>query len=112
MDNTATYNMIRYRLSATDLVWCWSLVSGRCGHRVAEVVLHDHEAASLRQVLGQDGAGGRLVPAVEVTGHVVRHRAVLAADPLEARLGPLQGVGKLECTVGRSLAWRLKYNHV
>ena len=112
MDNPTTYNMIRYRLSATDLVWCWSLVSGRGGHRVAEVVLHDHEAAGLRQVLGQDGTGGRLDPAVEVARHVVRHRAVLAADPLEARLGPLQGVRKLECTVGRSLAWRLKYNHV
>ena len=65
--------MFRYGLSAADLVWCRGLVPGRSGHRIAEVVLHDHEAAGLHQVLGQDGAGGRLVPAVEVAGHVVRH---------------------------------------
>ena len=79
-----THNVVRDGLSAADLVRCGCLVSGR--HRDSEPVIQGHETARLSQLLGQHGAGLGLHAAVEVAGHVVRHRAVLPAVSLEACL--------------------------
>ena len=102
--------MLRYWLSAADLVWSWCLVSCRYRNTIA---VTDHEKPpGLHQLLGQDGAGLGLDPAVEVAGDVLRHRAVLAAQSLQTGLGALQRVGKLECSVGRGLTRRLRRNIV
>ena len=101
--------MLWYGLSAADLVRGWCLVSCRHGDTIAiDPIADDQEAASLHQLLGEDGAGLGLDPAVEVAGDILGHGAVLATQPLETGLGALQGVSKLECSVGGGLAWRLK----
>lgn len=101
--------MLWYWLSAADLVRCRCLVSCRHGDTIPiDPIRDDQEAASLHELLGQDGAGLGLDPAVEVAGDVLRHGAVLATQPLETGLGALQRVSKLECSVGGGLAWRLK----
>ena len=82
--------MVWYRLSAADLVRCWCLVSGSHRHLVTITSVDHHQTTCLSQVLSQHSTGLGLTSAIEVAGHVVRHRAVLAAVTLEAGLGTLQ----------------------
>ena len=86
--------MVRDGLGAADLVRGGCLVPG--GHRHQGPRLYGQHAPGLGQLLGQHGAGLGLHPAVEVAGHVVRHRAVLAAVPLETGL---MERGKCKCRI-------------
>ena len=92
--------MVRDGLGAADEVGVGRHVAGSRGHGLG---VQRQEAASLGQVLRQHRAGlglgegdclfryflcniFHLDPAVEVAGHVVRHRAVLPTVPLQTRL--------------------------
>ena len=99
--------MVRYRPRHVYLVRGRSLVTS--SHRDSELVPHvEKPRVWLVDLVSEYGAGLGLDAAIEVTGDVVRHRAVLPAVSLQAGLGPLQRVRELEGPVGRSLARRLK----
>ena len=101
-----THNVVRYGPRHVYLVRGRCLVSRRCWD--SELIPHvEHPGVGLVDVVGKDGAGLCLDAAVEVAGYVVRHGAVLPAVPLQAGLGPLQGVSELEGPVCGGLAWRL-----
>ena len=80
----STHDVVRDGLGAADLVRGGRLVPGGHGHHGPGV--YGHETPGLGQLLGQHGAALGLHAAVEVAGHVVRHRAVFAAVPLETGL--------------------------
>ena len=84
-NSLSTHDVVGDGLGATDLVRGGRLVPG--GHRDRGPRLHGHQPPGLEpQLLGQHGAGLGLHPAIEVARHVVRHRAVLTAVPLETGL--------------------------